>query len=234
MSSNNTRRCAYFAAVAAALVTLTAPPASARYIEQSQVDLVHILAPPPAPSSADGQADIETRLAIQRARTPAEVASAQADDEVSVFRFADVMGPGFKPENLPFAAAFFKAVGDDGNKVLDTAKDYFKRPRPFVTDKRVEPVLKAGGTSYPSGAATFGTVAAILLADMVPEKAEAIFRRADQYRHNRVVAGIHYPTDVEAGRIVGTVIDNVLLHDQAFMADFQKAREEVRRAVGMP
>jgi hypothetical protein len=30
------------------------------------------------------------------------------------------------------------------------------------------------------------------------------------------------------------VIDNVLLHDAAFMADFAKAQAEVRRAIGMP
>jgi hypothetical protein len=36
---------------------------------------------------------------------------------------------------------------------------------------------------------------------MVPEKASAIFDRAALYANNRAVAGVHYPTDVEAGRI---------------------------------
>jgi acid phosphatase (class A) len=69
---------------------------------------------------------------------------------------------------------------------------------------------------------------------MVPEKAAAIFNRAAILAHSRVVAGVHYPTDVEAGRISGSVIDNVLLHEPRFMVDFGKAREEVRHALGLP
>ena len=45
---------------------------------------------------------------------------------------------------------------------------------------------------------------------------------------------MHYLGDVEAGRISGFVIDNVLLHDAAFMADFAKAKAEVRHAIGAP
>jgi acid phosphatase (class A) len=51
---------------------------------------------------------------------------------------------------------------------------------------------------------------------MVPEKVAAIFDRAGVFAYNRVIAGVHYPSDVEAGRISGAVIDNVLLHDPRF------------------
>ncbi len=46
--------------------------------------------------------------------------------------------------------------------------------------------------SYPSGHATSAYATAILLAAMVPEKATAIFERADRYAENRVIAGVHY------------------------------------------
>jgi acid phosphatase (class A) len=69
---------------------------------------------------------------------------------------------------------------------------------------------------------------------MVPEKAPAIFARAADWGHNRVLSGVHFPGDVEAGRISGSVIGNALLHDAAFVADFAKAKTEVRRAVGLP
>jgi acid phosphatase (class A) len=62
----------------------------------------------------------------------------------------------------------------------------------------------------------------------------AIFKRAAIFGHNRVVAGVHYPTDIEAGRIAGSVIDNVFLHQPGFMADFAKARAEVRLILGLP
>lgn len=204
------------------------------YISPSSVDLVHILAPPPAPDSAAGKADLKAVLEAQRSWTPAIVASAQADAQLSVFRFADVIGPGFKPENLPFTTKFFERISSDETHAVRAAKAYFNRPRPFVVDAGIKPAERlSANASYPSGHATFAYVDAIILADMLPEKAAAIFERAEAYAHNRVIEGVHYPTDLEAGRISGSVIDNVLLHDACFMADYEKARVEVRRALGL-
>jgi acid phosphatase (class A) len=225
---------ALFAGTIAATFAGLTDAALARYLDPSQVDLVRILAPPPTPQSPEGKAELEAVLTVQRTRTDAEVKQAQADDELSVFRYADVMGAGFAPENLPFTTAFFKDVAADGGKVVNPTRQHFKRQRPVAVDKRVEPVVNANGGSYPSGTAAFAYVAGILLANMVPEKAPAIFARAADWGRNRVLSGVHYPGDVEAGRISGTVIDNVLLHDAAFMADFAKAQAEVRRAIGMP
>jgi acid phosphatase (class A) len=223
------------AAALLAMLTCAAQAGSTYYIDPSQTDLVHILAPPPAPDSDEGKADLAAVLAAQASRTDVEVRSAQADSEASVFRFAGVMGPEFRAENLPFAMTFFKNVYSDDDQAVAMAKSYFDRPRPFVADHDVKPVIEqAPNASYPSGHATFAYVTAILLADMVPEKAAAIFGRAAILAHNRVVAGVHYPTDVDAGRVSGSVIDNVFLHEPRFMADFEKARAEVRHALGLP
>jgi acid phosphatase (class A) len=207
--------------------------AFARYLDPSQVDLIRILPAPPPPDSLAGKADVEAVLAAQQARTPADVKRAQDDDVLTVFRFTDVMGEGFAADKLPFATAFFKDVGADGGSVVNPARAHFARKRPKTADPRVQPVVNAGGGSYPSGTAAFAYEAAILLADMVPEKATAIFARAADWGHNRVVSGVHYPSDVEAARIAGSVIDNVLLHNAAFMTDFNKAKAEVRRAIGL-
>lgn len=204
------------------------------YLDPSKVDLQHVLAPPPSADSPEGKADLQAVLDAQRTRTPAEVKGAQDDVELTVFRFAGVMGAGFKQENLPFAAIFFQRVFSDENQDIGVAKDHFNRPRPFVADHAIKPVVEQPpNASYPSGHATFAYVDGILLADMVPERAAVIFGRAEIYAHHRVVAGVHYPSDVEAGCICGSVIDNVLLHDARFMADFAKARAEVRHSIGL-
>jgi acid phosphatase (class A) len=51
-------------------------------------------------------------------------------------------------------------------------------------------------SSYPSGHATFGTLCAILLTEMVPEKRAALFARNRDYEHSRMVVGAHYPSDL--------------------------------------
>jgi acid phosphatase (class A) len=230
----NTFSAVLFAGTVAATFAAPTHAALARYLDPSQIDLVHILAPPPTPQSPEASAELEAVLAAQRTRTEVEVKRAQADDELSVFRYADVMGTGFAPDNLPFATAFFKEVAAEGGQVVNPTRQHFMRQRPVMVDKRVEPVVNANGGSYPSGTAAFAYEAAILLANMVPEKAPAIFARAAEWGHNRVVSGVHYPGDVEAGRISGSVIGNALLHDAAFVADFAKAKTEVRHAIGLP
>ena len=205
------------------------------YLPPSSVDLEQVLEPPPTPDSAAGKADLQAMLDAQKSRTPADVASAQADAEVSVFRFADVIGAGFNVKNLPFTAQFFGRVREAESPPVKAAKAYFGRLRPFVADPEIHPVVKQPpDKSYPSGHATFSYTVAIILANMLPEKAVAIFARARVYAHNRVVGGVHYPSDVEAGRVSAAVIDNVMFHDAVFMADYAKARVEVRHAAGMP
>jgi acid phosphatase (class A) len=234
-----TRLVSTLAAALIAIATLAAATTSFAadyYLNPAQVDLIQILAPPPAPDSAKGKADLQAVLDAQRDRTPAEVKSAQADARLSVFRFADVVGPGFKPDKLPFATQFFARVVIEDEHAIDVAKAIFHRPRPYVLDHAVKPAVPTtmnGYTSYPSGHATFAYATAIVLANMVPEKAAAIFDRADRFAENRVIGGVHYPTDLQAGRISASVIANVLLHDPRFEADFRRARGEVRHALGL-
>jgi acid phosphatase (class A) len=205
------------------------------YIEPSQVDLDHLLAPPPALGSQAETQDLAAVMDAEKDRSAEQAVEAEADHDRTVFRFADVMGPGFTPQNLPFATKFFQRVFSDQNKIVQAAKAHFDRPRPYVVDSNLTPMVYPKATaSYPSGHTTFAYVMAILLANMVPEKAVPIFDRAADYGYNRVVAGAHFPTDVEAGRIAGTVIDSVFFHEARFMTDFVRARTEIRQVLKLP
>jgi acid phosphatase (class A) len=202
----------------------------------ASIDLTLWLAPPPAAGSSVALDDLRTVLAVQAARTPAEAEAAKADADRSVFRFADVLGPNLTPATLPRTAAFFKRVAQLDKAAVKTAKSYWQRPRPSVISSDVHPlsVEKPDDWSYPSGHATFGYTAAALLAHMLPEKRVALFGRAEVYAQHRVVMGVHYPSDVEAGRVAGTLIAAQLIDDPAWRADFNAARDELRKALALP
>ncbi|MGA2410348.1 MAG: phosphatase PAP2 family protein [Candidatus Binataceae bacterium] len=211
-------------------------PGPEHYMHSSQVDLVEILGPPPLADSPAGKADLAAVIEAQRTVTPAEKNEVQADNCFSIIRFSDVMGSGFESDKLPFTIAFFQRIFSDEQNAIEAAKKQFNRPRPFVADPaEIKPLVEQpNNASYPSGHATFAYVTAILLATMVPEKAHPLFDRAALFAHHRVIAGVHYPADIEAGRIAGSVIDNVLLHDVRFEADLEKSCNEVRHALGLP
>jgi acid phosphatase (class A) len=216
----------------------------ASYLAPGEIDFLKLLPPPPASDSAAGKRDIQAMLDAQRHRTPAEIKRVEADGEVSVFRFADVMGSDFTKDKLPRLAAFFDRVQDAESPLYGAVKNHWNRPRPFVASTRVHalPALKEGvynqdkhaySFSFPSGHSTFGATYAILLSQMVPEKQAELFTRGWQYGQNRVVGGVHYPTDVEAGRIDATVMVYAMMQHPQFQKDFAEARAELRGVLGL-
>src|SRR6185312_15759714 len=141
-------------------------------------------------------------LAVQAHRTPAEIAAAQADRLHSVFRYADVFGASFTPTQLPRTAAFFERVVAYDKGEVKAVKAFWHHPRPVLVSHAVHPLSQEqpDDWSYPSGHSTLGYTEAVLLANMVPERRAAIFARADRYAQHRIVMGVHYPSDVAAGR----------------------------------
>ncbi|HGM4932418.1 TPA: acid phosphatase [Serratia marcescens] len=200
-----------------------------------QVDLTHILPPPPANDSAQTQRELREVLDMQQKRTPEMASQTKADAEENVWVYSNVMGPKFNAKALPAVSAFFDRIVATEAAVVDPAKDFWKRPRPHMLDSRIEPIVKRSSSgSWPSGHTTLGTLMGITLANMVPEKRAAIMTRAWQYGDNRVVAGIHYPSDIEMGRIAGSVISQQLSQQQDFQQQYRQARDELRLALDLP
>lgn len=232
---------AFFGALPALADNATPPPSN--YLAPAQIDLTQLLPPPPEAGSARQTRDINRLLSLQHHRTKAQAARAKQDGEVTVFLFADVLGPNFNKEKLPKLTAFFDGVRHSESPIVGAAKDYWHRPRPFEADARIHPLpeLKAGVTnsdgtfnhSYPGGHATFGATGAILLAQMVPEKRAELFARGWEFGDNREMGGVHYPTDEEAGRIDAAVLVYAMMQNAQFQQDFAVAKTELRAALGL-
>jgi acid phosphatase (class A) len=79
-----------------------------------------------------------------------------------------------------------------------------------------------------------GYLLAFTMAQIVPEKREEILRRADEYAHDRVVCGVHYPSDTEASRKLAYTIFGCMMGNPRFQRDLLAARLETRRHLGLP
>lgn len=213
--------CLAFAATAVARGTTEPYPLAAA------LDLSTLLPPPPAPGSAADRADLAAVLALQKSRSEAQLALAKADAEASVFRFADAVGADFSAARLPQTAKLFERITASIGAVVAPAKDHWNRPRPFIASGEVEPTSKPDGATYPSGHAVLARLYAIVLADLMPQKRREIFARGDRFAQGRLVNGVHYPSDIDAGFLAATAIAAELRRQGAFRDDFARARDEI-------
>ena len=199
------------------------------------LDLLPIVTPPPPQNSETVKAELAELHQIEKTRTPAQVAAAQADsNQENMFYLHTVLGDQFRPENLPLTAALSDHIHSEEAAASDVLKAYYNRSRPYAFDPTLH--SECGTTtqaSYPSGHSIAGYLEAFALAEMVPEKRNEILARADDFAHNRLVCGVHYPSDIATGRQVAYATVGYLMANPKFQSDLAGARAEVRKLLGL-
>jgi acid phosphatase (class A) len=70
----------------------------------------------------------------------------------------------------------------------------------------------------------------MLLAELFPDRKEAILATGRDIGWDRVLLGKHFPTDIYAGRVLGQAIVRELLANPAFQHDLAEAKAEMRAA----
>lgn len=204
---------------------------------QSDEPAVKLLQPPPCETCEETKAEMDELLALERSRTPDQEKHAIEDVKRSVARFLDGGNIKFDAAKLAPCDEFFLKRRKEEKAIVEAAKNAFCRPRPFVTTgNSLHPVGEAKpdvSYSYPSGHSTYGATVGFLLAEMLPEKKAEIYSRINDYAHSRMIAGVHFRSDVEAGKLFGAVIGTSLFAKPEFRAEFEEAKVCVRKAVGL-
>jgi acid phosphatase (class A) len=165
--------------------------------------------------------------------SPERRAQAKADDALDPFKaFAPQMEGDFSAAKRPALAQAFAAVRPALSPMIGTGKDKWKRPRPFLADSEIKPCiddvspLVASG-AYPSGHAALGYGWALVLAEIAPPaKHDAILARGRDYGFSRAVCGLHWLSDIEAGRLIAVDGIAAAKRDPAFVALLAAAKAE--------
>ena len=167
--------------------------------------------PTPFKNSAE-EVDIElkfVRMLRKLTENPDTIQDIEEEDR-------DLLSPFLRftqAKHLPVDEAFLRLLIDDINAITMRFKYMFNRPRPkqLAAQKDLELVAHDGSSahspSYPSGHAVAGRVIARALSDKYPDFAEDFQRIGAAIGLNRLIAGLHYPTDHAAG---------VMLADQLY------------------
>ena len=210
--------------------------ATFRYLSGHTEEFAAQFAVPPAADSADTRIELDELLELQRARTPEQVAAAQADRKKDVAGFFVALGldPAHAPA-LPKLQKFTDTAEADIGPYVRAAKDRFRRLRPYEIEPKLEPCIGdvAGDLSYPSGHATYGYLMGFLLSEMVPERRDVLMHRAAEFARQRMVCGVHFRSDIEAGERGAHLLFDEMHASPEFLRDAADASEELRATLGL-
>lgn len=218
---------------ASAPVFAAKPEPTLMMLTPGEADFVRFVPPPPKDGSPKARAELAEVKAVIAADTADRYAQAKWDDDhEDPTAFYAVVGNGFDLAKLPATAEAVKIAQNDANFVARKAKPYFARLRPWAVDasiKTCDPGDKPP-TSYPSGHATIGFSVAAALAELMPEKAQAILDRAEDYAFSRELCGSHFASDTEASHTLATAVFTRLLAKPEYQAKLAAARAELKAA----
>lgn len=226
-------------AIAAALAGASAPTFAAKpqpelmMLTPGEADFVRFIPPPPRDGSPRAVGELAEVKGLMAVDTADRYAQAKWDDEhEDPTVFYAVVGAGFDLAKLPATAEAVKIARNDANYVARKAKTFFGRKRPWVLDasiKTCDPDDKPL-TSYPSGHATMGYSVSLVLAELIPEKAQAILDRAADYAFSRELCGSHFASDTEASHTLAAAVFERLSAKPEYQAKLAAARAELKGA----
>ncbi|MDQ3951343.1 MAG: phosphatase PAP2 family protein [Actinomycetota bacterium] len=171
--------------------------------------------PPPADGSRRTKTELRELLRLQRERTERQVRVARrwgrgpatipwtrvALDSIRTMRSAAF------PTRSARALALFHLGMHDALIAADDARAAYRRARPRSLDDRIDPLLRARGTSYPDERAVAAGAAGALLSYLFPDAPPGKFERlAAQAAESRLWAGVAYRSDVRRGLDMGRAV----------------------------
>jgi hypothetical protein len=173
-------------------------------------------------------------------------ATTRDDSNSAKYFFANGTIDGKQPASDE-AMEIFKKIGgvpdtfgrNYGHPAGNPGADAYGNSRPFQTEPQIIPIVGADyfnapadnivynhgpvmnlidSPSFPSGHTTYGYMAAILLAVLVPERYQQVIARGAEYGNNRILMGSHYAMDVLGGRALATYdLAHLLANDPTYV-----------------
>ena len=177
----------------------------------------------------------------QQRLNPERAAQARIDAiwtyEALAAQFSPAFGLTISEEGTPEIWVLFTSGIETVAATRKPIKAYYHRIRPFamfhehlLTYQAEEDEAElAGEGSYPSGHSMRGWLAALLLAELNPDNANAIYKRGLDYGESRVIVGAHWQSDVDASRIIASAGYTLLHNSPDFRKQMEKAQAEYKK-----
>ncbi len=202
-------------------------------------DLVKCLPAPPAPGTPEfGYDSLRYFWGKEQRKDPVRAAIADRDAgwqiDTIIAVFSEPFGMKLSPEKTPQIWNLLYSGILTMEQIRVRPKAYFHRLRPFeyfndhVLTLWEEDELRGEG-SYPSGHTIRGWVMALMLSEINPAAAEALYAKGWEYGESRVIAGAHWQSDVDNSRAAASIAYAKIQTSKKFRKQVARAQTEYRR-----
>lgn len=201
-----------------------------KYISDQLLDAVRAdLGPSPQPGSKDQKSDEKILYSWQKKRTAKDCAAAETEVVVTVKSFFQIPQGPLSETEISQSEKLLEEVRRLTGQYIGLSKRDFNRPRPYTYIKNLKPcVALESSLAYPSGHATLAELWSLVLSDLWPQKSKVLQQRADQIALHRVMAGVHHPSDIEAGKKLARFIYRELQKSDEYKKDLKSVLENIK------
>jgi acid phosphatase (class A) len=167
----------------------------------------------PKVGSKEESLDFNELLDWQNKRSTEECDYAESQKSANLENlFVINNGPLTEKEAKRIKRLTFKKYAEAGLNIV-IAKKQYNRPRPYNANPEIKPCIELESSSaFPSGHAAIAQFYAHILSEYYPNRRASFFKRSDEAALNRVIGGVHHPSDILAGKKLGNVIYELLSH----------------------
>ncbi len=213
------------------------------YLGPDAIDGTALLGPPPKPGGLVDRNDHAIFARTRKLQGTPRWALAISDNDLRtgvLKRFSCAVGATLDRTSTPALIKLLYRIEFDVRTVGTPPKDHYDRLRPPIGNTRPICVPRAAwmkqNASYPSGHSMIGWSWGMVLSELAPDRTETLMESGRDFGQSRVICGVHFQSDVEAGRMLAAAMVAREHAEPDFQADLAAARAELSaaRAKGPP
>ncbi|MBY0428004.1 MAG: phosphatase PAP2 family protein [Alphaproteobacteria bacterium] len=200
-----------------------------RYLDPEIIS-PQLLPPPAKEGSKEWKQQVAMVVAAQQHISKSDKIAMAFEQKASVAMVTNALGKDFDAQHYPKTFAFLTQVMNDTAIVTETAKQFWGTRRPYVAAPKqvkllIEPVKN---NAYPSGHTSISYTLSVVLGLLYPDERRLLRAKADSVAQHRIMAGVHYPEDIEGGKKLGAIVLGSMLQNSDFQDDLNEAKEEIK------
>lgn len=191
----------------------------------SSKTIAEIIGPDPKAGSTEYKDDFDVLFHYQQNRTAQDCALASRDMKLSLETLYGGEVGILNPEEVKKLSSFLlKAYASTGANA-HLAKSIYKRPRPYKANPLIIPCIDLESSyAYPSGHSLFAQLYGRIVSRVYPARAEALMKRSLEFSMNRVLGGVHHPSDVKAAHLLADYLALQMIRDKDFIQKLNSLR----------